>query len=441
MAKRRINRLNIWMNGEYVGYWTKKSGVEELYYDNTWVENESGRPLSLSLPFTPGNQKIRGDNVKFYFDNLLPDSTDIRERLAQKFNSNSTSPFDLLVQLGKDCAGSIQLLAPDEDPINIENITFRTLTETNVADILRRTVSANPMGQNDAYGDLRISLAGAQEKTALLWHNGRWCEPEGSTPTTHIFKLPLGLIGNMKADMSESVENEWLCSKIVAAFGLPVARCDLATFEDQKVLIVKRFDRKYAANKNWIIRLPQEDFCQAKAISPLYKYQKDGGPGIADCIKILDGASEPAMDRQTFFKAQIIFWLLFATDGHSKNFSIRHLSRDAYELTPLYDILSIHPLIGPKNNQIPVQRAKMAMAIRASKNYYLIQKIQRRHFISQARAVGISETDVNDMIDTIVDATEAIAQKIYDMLPDSFPQRLADTVLQGMQSQARKLRE
>ena len=77
MARRALKQLKIWMNGEYVGYWGKKAGVEELQYDESWVESDRGRPLSLSLPFTPGNQKHRGDNVKFYFDNLLPDSTNI----------------------------------------------------------------------------------------------------------------------------------------------------------------------------------------------------------------------------------------------------------------------------------------------------------------------------------------------------------------------------
>jgi len=436
MAKRRLNKLNIWMNGEYVGYWGKKSGIEELHYDESWIENERGRPLSLSLPFTPGNQKYRGDSVKFYFDNLLPDSTDIRERLAQKFDSRSVSPFDLLAELGRDCVGAIQLLPPEETPTDINTINCKPLSEKAVADILRKTVSSNHLGHDDTDGELRISLAGAQEKTALLWHNNQWCKPIGSTPTTHILKLPLGLVGDMKADMKESVENEWLCSKIVAAFGLPVAHCDLGQFEDKKVLIVERFDRKCSSDKSWIIRLPQEDMCQAKAISPLKKYQKDGGLGITDCMKILDGANEPTIDKQTFFKAQIIFWLLMATDGHSKNFSIRHISRNKYELTPLYDILSVHPIIGRRNDQIAIQKAKMAMAVRGSKNYYLIQRIQRRHYIQHAGTIGISSAEADKIITDIIDLAEKVTHDIYKILPDDFPDNLANKILEGILKQA-----
>ena len=160
--------------------------------------------------------------MSFYFDNLLPDSTQIRERLAQKFSAKSASPFDLLVELGRDCVGAIQLLAVDETP-DVKAILFKPLSEHEVAAILRHSSAATPLGFEDKNDELRLSLAGAQEKTALLWHEEKWCLPVGATPTTHIFKLPLGLVGNMKADMQHSVENEWLCSKIVAAFGLPVA--------------------------------------------------------------------------------------------------------------------------------------------------------------------------------------------------------------------------
>lgn len=436
MAKQ--NKLNIWMNGLYVGYWQRELGIDALYYDQAWVESEQGRPLSIALPFTPGNQKHRGDKVKFYFDNLLPDSTAIRERLAQKFSARSVSAFDLLVELGRDCVGAIQLLPASERP-DVKTILFKPLSENEIAHTLRNSSSSTPLGSHEESYDLRLSLAGAQQKTALLWHDGQWCRPLGATPTSHIFKLPLGLVGNMKANMHDSVENEWLCSKIVAAFGLPVADCDMAQFEDQKVLIVERFDRKIAADKSWIIRLPQEDFCQAKGLSPLHKYQSDGGLGITDCMRILNGANDPHSDKQIFFKTQIVFYLLLTTDGHSKNFSLYHRAKDCYELTPLYDILSAHPIIGSKNDQIPIQKAKMAMEIKGSKNYYHVQQIQRRHFINHAIEVGFSLSEADKLISEIIDKTELVIQIIYKLLPDAYPKELANKILQGMLKQSQKL--
>lgn len=437
MAKGKITYLNIWMNGILVGQWGKKSGVEELTYAQSWVDSEQGRPLSLSLPFTPGNQKLRGDKVKFYFDNLLPDSEGIRTRLAIKFSTNSTSPFDLLVELGRDCVGGIQLLKPDEEPIGIHQISAKAVSEAEIAEILRNTVLTNGLLTKDN-NDLRISLAGAQEKTAFLWHDNQWCVPLGATPTTHIFKLPLGLAGNINADIN-SVENEWLCSKILAEFGIPIAHCDIGLFEDQKVLIVERFDRVYSQDDSWIIRLPQEDFCQTKAISPLQKYQSDGGLSISDIMAILNGSSAPLKDKQTFFAVQIIFWLLYATDGHAKNFSIKHTSRNSYEMTPIYDVLSIFPILGPKQDQIARKKAKLAMAIRGSKNYYEIERIMKRHFIAQAASVGITKAEAIQIIDELIEATPAVIKHVYGLLPKEFNQPLADSILQGMQEQALKL--
>lgn len=122
----------------------------------------------------------------------------------------------------------------------------------------------------------------------------------------------MGLVGNLQADMQESVENEWLCSKIVAAFGIPVAHCDIGIFEDLKVLIVERFDRKLSFDKSWIIRIPQEDFCQAKGLSSLQKYQSDNGLSVADCMNLLDLSIHGKDDKKLFFKTLILFWLLVA---------------------------------------------------------------------------------------------------------------------------------
>ncbi len=239
-----------------------------------------------------------------------------------RYQAASLEPFDLLVELGRDCVGAIQLLNVDEEPTDLFSINYRPLSDAEIATRLRNTTAALLPGRQYDTDDLRLSIAGAQEKTALLWHQEQWCLPEASTPTTHIFKLPLGLVGNMKANMSRSIENEWLCSWILEEFGIPVAKTQIAQLEDHKTLIVERFDRRWSGDRQWIVRLPQEDMCQALGISPLRKYQSDGGPGIADIMAILSHSDQAERDKALFFMAKIIFWLIAATDGHAKNFSI-----------------------------------------------------------------------------------------------------------------------
>ncbi|MEX3636197.1 type II toxin-antitoxin system HipA family toxin [Paraburkholderia sp. BR14320] len=439
MARNTPNRLNLWMNGLRVGTWETIRSGERLTYADEWIGDPQGRPLSLSLPFTPGNQPYRGQIVADYFDNLLPDSEPIRRRIAARYRTGSTAPFALLTTLGRDCVGALQLLPPDEEPSDLTSIHGRELSDSDIAALLRGTTSAAPLGQHDPLEDLRLSIAGAQEKTALLRYRNGWLLPEGSTPTTHIFKLPLGLVGNMRADMRTSVENEWLCSQIVAAYGLPVARCEIARFDEQKVLIVERFDRRLSSDATWIVRLPQEDMCQATGTSALHKYESDGGPGIEAIMEILAGSARATTDRRNFFATQLVFWLLAATDGHAKNFSIAHLPGNRYEATPLYDVLSAHPIIGSGAGRLAAQKVKLAMAVRGKNVHYLLNQIQRRHWVAEGQRVGFSATDVDALIDQLSAQTETVIDTVASQLPADFPLDVADAVFDGMRRLNRKL--
>jgi len=436
----QTQRLNVWMNGIPVGYWETTRQGERFGYFDEWLVDEQARPISLSLPFLPGNAPYQGQIVTDYFDNLLPDNDAIRRRLAQRHQAAGTDAFNLLAKLGRDCVGALQLLPEDETPSDVYQIRGKALNTAQVAQQLRGTTSAHALGQHDHDEDLRLSIAGAQEKTALLRHRGRWLLPQGSTPTTHIFKLPMGLVGHMQADMRTSVENEWLCSRIIDAYGIPVAACEIGHFEDQKALVVERFDRTRSTDGSWIIRLPQEDMCQATGTSPLRRYQSDGGPGIARIMELLLGSDHAERDRQNFFKTQIIFWVLAATDGHGKNFSIAHLPGGRYRATPIYDVLSAHPVIGTGKNQVSPRKAKLAMAVRGSSNHYLIEKIQRRHWIAQAQHVGLGARAAEQAIEDVIAATESVIGEASRLLPEDFPADLAEGIFGGMRRQSARLK-
>jgi len=427
------------MNGLFTGIWEQGPDGESFTYDANWMGSAQGRPLSLSLPFRSGGEPYRGRIVTDYFDNLLPDSDAIRRRLAQRYRTHGTGPFDLLSALGRDCVGALQLLADDATPEALHSIDGTPLDDAGIARLLRDTTRRVPLGQHGEDDDLRLSIAGAQEKTALLRRGGQWLLPHGSTPTTHILKLPLGLVGNMRADMRTSVENEWLCAQLVRHYGLPIANCEVVHFEEQKVLVVERFDRRTAPDDRWIIRLPQEDFCQALGISALSKYQADGGPGIADIMAVLAGSEAAAHDRRNFFKTQILFWLLAATDGHAKNFSLSIGPGGRYWSTPLYDVLSAYPILGGGANQIAPQKARLAMAVRGSQNHYRLAQIVRRHWFEQGRQVGMTVDDVEAILAELAAATELAIGQTAAALPPGFPADVAEAVFAGLRAQVRRL--
>ena len=147
----------------------------------------------------------------------------------------------------------------DSEPGPAGVVEGRNVSESQIADILRN-LAANPLGV-DRERDFRISIAGAQEKTALLKRpDGRWQVPSGQTATTHILKPQIGQLPN-GLDLSNSVENEFFCMQITAAYGLPTANVSMETFEDKKALVVERFDRLWTEDKR-LLRVPQEDMCQ-----------------------------------------------------------------------------------------------------------------------------------------------------------------------------------
>jgi serine/threonine-protein kinase HipA len=428
------------MNGQFVGTWAVERGVQRFTYHDDWLQSPQRRALSLSLPITPA-QEVRGQPVANYFDNLLPDNKMIRERIARRYMTPSIDAFALLQAIGRDCVGAVQLLPQGMEPQGWDRIDSQPLNESQVAHILRAVPSEKVLGQGLDDEPFRISLAGAQEKTALLFHADQWHRPLGATPTTHILKLPMGLIGgSRRVDLSDSVANEWLCAQILYRLGLPVARTEMWRFEDQQALVVTRFDRSWQKHKNgrdWIARLPQEDFCQALGHPPREKYEKDGGPSIKDCMRLLANSLD-ANDRTSFAITQLTFWLMAATDGHAKNYSIFLHSGDAYTATPLYDVLSIFPYVGPKPNQFTWRKAELALALRAKNAHYRLCEIQARHWRSLAMQYG--GPAVWEKMLSHIDRVEPALTAVEQALPSDFPQRTWQMISQGMRKQVVRFR-
>ena len=424
------------MNGELVGHWTQLPGNrQEFCYVESWLDSPSARPLSLSMPLSLDNTVYKNDLVEPYFDNLLPDNLQIKERLQSRVKALSTAAFDLLAEFGMDCVGAVQLVDADKPIDNVRCIQATMLHEQEVeAELTAVTAAPMPGQQQDDF--LRLSIAGAQEKTALLKQGNDWYRPIGSTPTTHIMKLPMGKVGNEQADLSTSVENEWLCSKLLAAFGLPIAHCDIATFGMQKALVVERFDRRLSKDKDWWVRIPQEDLCQATATPAALKYESDGGPGVKAINNLLLGSRNARQDIEHFIKAQILFWMLCAPDGHAKNFSIFIEKQGRFRMAPLYDVISAYPIMGKGKHSIAENKIKMAMAMPGRNKHYHWANVQPRHIEAVAAVSGRVPAE---LIDELCDQTDAAIEIASAQIPDQFPTEVADRIFAGLKKAKDKL--
>jgi serine/threonine-protein kinase HipA len=325
-------------------------------YDDAYRASSAATPLSLSMPIAI---KAHVDTavrrpVSTFLWGLLPDNEAVLERWASHYQVRASSPFFLLgTPVGEDCAGAVSFCPPGE----VERLCSRGgqvqwLTEGDVAERLgdlRRDRSAW-LGRGFTG---QFSLAGAQAKTALLFQDGRWGLPSGSSATTHILKPS-------SSGFDDHDVNEHLCLEAARRAGLVAAKSAIMRFENQTALVVERYDRRSIGGT--VIRVHQEDACQALGLHPDRKYQNQGGPSAADIAALLRrvmprSVAEPAVAR--FADALIWNWLIAGTDAHAKNYSVL-LSGDDARLAPLYDLASILPYEGPNIHE---RRIRMAMKI------------------------------------------------------------------------------
>lgn len=427
---RRHPPLRVYQNDRLVGHLLKESsGAIGFRYDPEWLDRSKAFPVSLSLPLR--EEPWRGGPVVAVFENLLPDSDDLRKRVAEKVGAAGVDAYSLLAAIGRDCIGALQFIAGDAMPEGTAEIAGESVDEEAVERLLKSLAQA-PLGLSRD-DDFRISVAGAQEKTALLRLDGQWLKPHGSTPTTHLFKTQIGKLPN-GIDLSDSVENEFYCLQLLKHLGLPVNRAEIATFGRTRALVVERFDRAWSNGR--LIRLPQEDCCQALSVPPARKYQSHGGPGIRDIAELLNGADAPAGDHRTLLQAQLIFWLIGATDGHAKNFSIFLHPGGGYALTPLYDVLTAQPSLDAR--QIERKQMKLAMSV-GNSNHYRIDEIQARHFLQTGEAAGLSPSLVRNAIEDIANCMETALASLESELPPDFPPAFHESVSAGVQRRMRVL--
>jgi len=206
-------------------------------------------------------------------------------------------------------------------------------------------------------------------------------------------------------------------------------------FGDQQVLVVERFDRRMSSDGSWIVRLPQEDLCQATGAPGDRKYEADGGPGIRTIMSLLLGSARADEDRRDFFKTQILYWLLCAIDGHAKNFSLFLESGGGYRLTPRYDVLSAFPVLGTSTRMLSPKKVKMAMAVEGKNRHYLWHSILGRHWEETAKRCGLGGA-FGSLVAELLDRTPGVVDSVASRLPKGFPDSVASPILEGLRTSA-----
>ncbi len=384
-----------------------------VVYDERWVNRVDATPLSVSLPVA--GRAHGGRRVAAYLWGLLPDNDRVLARWASAAQCSASDVFALLGAVGSDVAGAARYVVADAQVPSSED-GFMTLQEADIAQLLadvRSDATAwHPRNQG------QWSLAGAQAKIALAFDDTKriWGIPTGTRPTTHILKPGI-------AGLDEHHINEHLCMAAARRLGLRVAHTSVQQFAAERALVVQRYDRVRVGAT--MVRVHQEDCCQALGIHPQQKYQAEGGPSVEDIATLLRSVepTDAGVDVETLLRAAGFNWLILGTDAHAKNYSLL-LSGPQVRLAPLYDIASMaaygaHPKRLRLAQKVGGEYRPAAIHRRHWEQLAVTTQIDAEQLISDLTVMAINLPDV---LATLIAETElvhserAVAQKLLDAI-------------------------
>jgi serine/threonine-protein kinase HipA len=373
------------------------SGRLSLAYVPEWQASDAAQSISLSLPYVQAEHPHRP--VSSYLAGLLPDNAEILRGWATQFGVSPDNPFALLSHMGEDCAGAVQFVREERlEEVLHSGGTIAPVTEQDIADALSRIRRNAPPWAEWGNGRGMFSLAGAQAKIALAQTPAGWGRPSGRAASTHILKPPT-------SPQFPGIEiNEHVCLGLARHLGIPAASSHVQRFGDEVAIVVQRFDRR--PDGNGMVRVHQEDTCQALGMPPERKYQQQGGPGFAEMVDLArTHSADPDADLQRILSAAAVNWIIAGTDAHAKNYSWFLTTGDQVLMTPLYDLISALPYY-PIDNQL-----RLAMPIGGETRIVHVRRSQWERF---AAVLGANPDQVVEYVRGLVQAVPAALTQVVN---------------------------
>ncbi|WP_417562851.1 HipA domain-containing protein [Microbacterium sp.] len=398
--------LDVWLDGRYAGKLMRGQQDEvEFLYDELYRADARSTPLSASMP---KRELGHGPDVVMpWLSNLLPDAEEVRSRWAAKFGERRTDPFTLLAHMGEDAPGSVQVIPEGVVPAGAGELS--RMSERDIARRVRAILADPNHWVDDTDADeSRFSLGGNQGKFALAHIDGEWFEPNGRAPSTHILKPGMVLATGHTDDRVQAVE--FVTMRAARALGVRAARVEILDFDGVHTFVTTRFDRRIAKNGD-VVRVHQEDFCQALSVFPSRKYEEDGGPTMADMMRLVSDTSSPAYlaeDLRAMAELFIFNLLVAGVDAHAKNHGMLHVGA-ATRLAPAYDLISAHGIWDASRVTF---RAGAAVKYGKERKY---RQISGRNIARTADVLGMHRPE---MMDTVYEMSRS--------LPEAFEAAIAE---------------
>lgn len=397
-----MTNFSILIDGQHAAILSRGEGGKlSLAYLPEWRQSIDAVPLSLSLPLT--SDAHRHKTIVNYLWGLLFERKPVLEALANANGISVEDVFGLAALRGEDLPGAVVIVAEDKIEQVRKREGVKQIGEAQLSKFLKE-LSAGRTALGITDGASHFSLAGVQPKKALCFVNGKWYEPRGSTPSTHIIKPAM-------PDFENVVEVEHFCLRLAGQLGLTVAHSSVLTLEGRTYFVAERFDRvrikngkrlKLSEAGGIVVRIHQEDMCQALGVHPEKKYQSLNGPAMRDIMKLLNGSERSALDRERFMRACAFNFVMAGPDAHAKNYSILHNPGGTFRLAPLYDLISVLTYDTDKYGHL-------AMYIDGQRAW---RSITAKHWEREAQACGYNPKTAVRLVAEVVKAAPKAARQV-----------------------------
>ena len=377
----KATKLNVYHDTHLVGQISTADGVKlQFSYVESWLNRKASFPISISIPLVSGFAD--DETANNFFVNLLPEER-IRKRVCEKLGISIGNHFELLKRIGGDCAGALTIVEENATPLEKQSV-YKLIPEQKLTDWSEgeQYAFAEVVGEQD----VRLSLAGAQDKLPVKAMEADFFLPVGNSPSTHILKFA--------SHYSHLPENETFTTMLGHAAGVETVDVTLHQTKKSRIAVVERYDR--IERNNEYFRVHQEDFCQALGTPPEMKYEQEGGPSLKNCIDLIKNVcSFPVVELEKFIRWVLFNWLVYNADAHAKNISLL-FSDGQIKLAPFYDLVC--------TGNYPRLSKKLAMSIGGE---FLPGAVTSRHLETFAQELEVNLSYLNELAHEIIERLQS----------------------------------
>ncbi len=339
-------------------------------YDDGYLADPAAPTVATTLPRTtePVSSGAAGAVLPF-FAGLLPEGRRL-SALRRAIKTSADDEFSLLVEVGDDTIGDVQVVPTDDVPTGVTALEVDAWADVDFARLYSRMTGESLSFEPSGISGVQVKVSAAM--VAL---------PVTSPTRQYILKLE-------PPEYAHLAENEAFFLAVARRSGVPAANAEVVhDSRGRPALLVERFDRVDVDGATRAVA--QEDACQVLNRYPADKYTLDTADVISGLASV---TGAPVVAARDLLRQFAFAYLTGNGDAHAKNFSVVYLDGE-WRVSPAYDTPSTYPY----------GDTSLALDINGKRD----ESVGRSDFLAVGEQVGVRAKAIASMLDELVTRAEA----------------------------------